>query len=171
MDSHVVRLPALPLPSPSPFPDLSYDTHRSTPTPIVIDNGSSSFRWGFATASSPYVGINAVAKYKERRNNKVLLLFGEAIDAENGAKGQTRTPWEGDILLNFDALVRVSPFIISNSRVNTNHKENVLDYAFIKLGIDTPSVEHPILMTERLCTPLHSRARTDYSFFTTIQLI
>jgi actin-related protein 5 len=160
MDSHVFRLPALPLPSPSPFPDISYDTHRSTPTPIVIDNGSSSFRWGFATASSPYVGINAVAKYKERRNNKLLLLFGEAIDTENGAKGQTRTPWEGDILLNFDALVRVSPFILSNSRFNINHKENVLDYAFIKLGIDTPSVDHPILMTERLCTPLHSRART-----------
>ncbi|KAF8341684.1 chromatin remodeling complex subunit [Amanita rubescens] len=147
MDSHVFRLPALPLPSPSPFPDISYDTHRSTHTPIVIDNGSSSFRWGFATASSPYVGINAVAKYKERRNNKLLLLFGEAIDAENGAKGQTRTPWEGDILLNFDAL------------------ENVLDYAFIKLGIDTPSVDHPILMTERLCTPLHSRALTSELLF------
>ena len=111
----VFRLPALPLPSASPFPDFSYDIHRSKRTPIVIDNGSSSFRWGFASAPSPYVAINAVAKYKERKNNKLLLLFGEAIDAENGAKGQTRTPWEGDVLLNFDALVRVSSLILRDS--------------------------------------------------------
>lgn len=28
---------------------------------------------------------------------------------------------------------------------------------FIQLGIDAPSIEHPVLMTERLCSPLHSR--------------
>ncbi|KAF8624818.1 hypothetical protein AX15_005705 [Amanita polypyramis BW_CC] len=146
MDS-VCRLPAPSLPSASPFPDASYDVHRGKPIPIVIDNGSSFFRWGFASDESPYVGVNAIAKYKERKNNKLLLLFGEAIDSENGAKGQARTPWEGDVLLNFDAL------------------ENALDYAFIKLGIDTPSVEHPVLMTERLCTPMHSRALTSELMF------
>lgn len=38
-------------------------------------------------------------------------------------------------------------------------QENSLDYAFLQLGIDTPTVEHPLMMSERLCTPLHSRAR------------
>ncbi|PFH50709.1 hypothetical protein AMATHDRAFT_75400 [Amanita thiersii Skay4041] len=147
MDSTCFHLPTPSLPSASPYPDIPYDSHRGQNTPIVIDNGSSFLRWGFADASSPYVGINAVAKYKERRNNKPLLLFGEAIDSENGAKSQARTPWEGDILLNFDAL------------------ENALDYAFIKLGIDTSTVEHPILMSERLCTPLHSRALTSELIF------
>ncbi|KAK2462122.1 hypothetical protein APHAL10511_006585 [Amanita phalloides] len=141
------HLPAPSAPTASPFPDLSYGLHRAKSTPIIIDNGSSCFRWAFATAAFPYVGLNAVARYKERKNNKQLLLFGEAIDAENGAKGQTRTPWEGDVLLNFDAL------------------ENALDYAFIKLGIDTPTVEHPVLMTERLSTPLHSRALTSELLF------
>ncbi|KAF8640654.1 hypothetical protein AX17_000311 [Amanita inopinata Kibby_2008] len=147
MDSVCFRLPTPALPTAFPTPDTSYDIHRSKNTPIIIDNGSSHLRWGFATTSTPYIGINAVAKYKERRNNKPLLLFGEAIDAENGAKGQARTPWEGDVLLNFDAL------------------ENALDYAFIKLGIDTPTVEHPILMTERLCTPLHSRSLSSELMF------
>ena len=100
----VFRLPAPSLPSASPVPDAAYDVCRTTP--IVIDNGASCFRWGFASADSPYVAINAVAKYKERKSNKLLLLFGDTIDAENGAKGQARTPWEGDVLLNFDALVR-----------------------------------------------------------------
>lgn len=34
-----------------------------------------------------------------------------------------------------------------------------MDYSFIHLGLDTETVEHPILMTERLASPLHSRAR------------
>ncbi|TFK76616.1 actin-like protein Arp5p [Pluteus cervinus] len=136
--------PALPSLPPERVP---YDGYRSQRTPIVIDNGSTTLRWGFATFDSPYAGTNAIAKYKERRNNRLLMLFGEGIDSESGAKGQAKTPWEGDVLLNFDAL------------------ENALDYAFLQLGIDTPTIEHPVLMSERLCTPLHSRALTSELLF------
>ncbi|OBZ79113.1 Actin-like protein arp5 [Grifola frondosa] len=125
----------------------SYDEHRSQHTPLIIDNGSTNLRFGFCTSTSPRSGLNVVARYKERRTNKPLLLFGEGIDAEGGAKSQAKTPWEGDVLLNFDAL------------------ENALDYAFIQLGIDAPSVDHPVLMTERLCSPLHSRALTSELMF------
>jgi hypothetical protein len=37
-------------------------------------------------------------------------------------------------------------------------QEHALDYTFLSLNIDTDSVRHPILMTERLQTPLASRA-------------
>ncbi|KAG7451093.1 actin-like protein Arp5p [Guyanagaster necrorhizus] len=143
---NVVRVPIPALPSVPPPPDL-YDKHRGTNIPIVIDNGSTTFRWGFADSEAPRFGPNAISKYKERKTNRPLLLFGEAIDVESGAKAQTRTAWEGDILLNFDAL------------------ENALDYAFVNLGLDTPTVEHPVLMTERLSTPLHSRALTSELMF------
>ena len=46
-----------------------------------------------------------MAKYKERKQGKLLLLFGDAIETESGARGQAKTPWEGDVLLNFDAMV------------------------------------------------------------------
>ncbi|KAG2023710.1 chromatin remodeling complex subunit [Coprinopsis cinerea AmutBmut pab1-1] len=130
-----------------PIQAESYDVHRENGTPLIIDNGATTLRWGFATSSTPYTGPNAIAKYKERRTNKPLLLFGEGIDTESGARGQARTPWEGDVLLNFDAL------------------ENALDYTFIHLGIDTPTVNHPVLMSERLATPLHSRALTSELMF------
>jgi actin-related protein 5 len=101
------------LPTPAPLllaPSVeSYDVHHSQSTPLIIDNGSTTLRWGFSTSSVPQSGTNAVAKYKERRSNKPLLLFGEGIDSESGAKGQTKTPWEGDVLLNFDALVCICP--------------------------------------------------------------
>lgn len=108
------------LPTPSPpavvYPQ-SYDAHRSQHTPLVIDNGSTTLRYGFSSAIDPFEGPNVVAKYKERKYNRPLLLFGDAIDAESGAKGQARTPWEGDVLLNFDALV-CSPLYLSPARHN-----------------------------------------------------
>ena len=86
----------------------SYEDHRGRFTPLIIDNGSTTLRFGFATSSSPHTGTNVIAKYKERKNNRPLLLFADGVEAESGAKGQARTPWEGDVLLNFDALVCVS---------------------------------------------------------------
>jgi Actin len=93
------------LSQPSIPPNLSYDLHRSAHTPLVIDNGSTNLRFGFATSTTPQVIPNIVSKYKERRAGRQLLLFGDAIDTEGGARSQAKTPWEGDVLLNFDALV------------------------------------------------------------------
>ncbi|KAF9255388.1 actin-like ATPase domain-containing protein [Marasmius fiardii PR-910] len=145
--TEVHRVPTPSAPSiPPPLTD-SYDNHRDNETPLIIDNGSTTLRWGFATSSDPASGPNIIAKYKDRKSNRPLLLFGDGVEVEGGAKAQGRTPWEGDVLLNFDAL------------------ENALDYTFIKLGIDTEAVNHPVLMTERLCSPLHSRALTSELMF------
>lgn len=84
------------------------DKYKKADTPILIDNGSSTFRFGYATQPSPRTSANAVAKYKERKFGKQLLLFGDDIESESGARGQAKTPWEGDVLLNFDALVSVA---------------------------------------------------------------
>ncbi|KAK7064825.1 hypothetical protein R3P38DRAFT_2826591 [Favolaschia claudopus] len=143
----VTRMPS-PAPPALPPPPLAYDEYLlEQHTPLVIDNGSTNLRYGFATSDSPRSGLNVIAKYKERRTNKPLLLFGDGVDVEGGARIQARTPWEGDVLLNFDAL------------------ENALDYAFIQLSIDTDTVEHPIVMTERLCSPMHSRSLTSELLF------
>jgi actin-related protein 5 len=87
-----------------PTPD-SYEEHRGKATPLIIDNGATYLRWGFSTSESPKFGPNIVSKYRERRSNRPLVLFGEAVDVDSTSKAQTRTAWEGDVLLNFDALV------------------------------------------------------------------
>ncbi|EKM83345.1 hypothetical protein AGABI1DRAFT_116869 [Agaricus bisporus var. burnettii JB137-S8] len=142
IDPYILDIPRPVLPS-LPPPPLDYEGVSGD---IIIDNGATSFRWGF-TGQEPSAAPNVIAKYKDRRNNKPLLLFGDAVDCETGARGQARTPWEGDVLLNFDAL------------------ENTLDYAFLQMGINTPSIDHRIFMTERLATPLHSRALTSELLF------
>lgn len=99
----VAYLPPLIPPSPQ-FPD-SYESYRGQGTPLIIDNGATTLRFGFCTSESPRSGPNIISKYKDRKTNKPLVLFGDAIDTEPGARNQAKTPWEGDILLNFDALV------------------------------------------------------------------
>lgn len=109
-------------------------------TPIIIDNGCTTYRFGFADASTPYTIANIYSRYRERKHNFQIALFGDNVEVESGAKTQSKTAWEGDILINFDAM------------------ENALDYAFCKLGLDTSSVMHPVVISERLCTPMYSRS-------------
>lgn len=47
-----------------------------------------------------------MAKYKDRKTNKQLLLFGDAIEADAASRLATKFTWEGDILANSEALVR-----------------------------------------------------------------
>ena len=73
----VSYLPIQPLPT--VHVPASYDAHRDKQTPLCIDNGSTHLRFGFCTSETPRTGINMVAKYKKRKTNKPLLLFGEGI--------------------------------------------------------------------------------------------
>ena len=120
--SNISYLPIQPLPT--VHVPASYDEHREQHTPLCIDNGSTHLRFGFCTSESPRTGLNMVAKYKERRTNKPLLLFGEGIDIEGGARSQAKTPWEGDVLLNFDALVRSSMLSATRERINVPYNTN-----------------------------------------------
>ncbi|KAF8491281.1 hypothetical protein JB92DRAFT_3128430 [Gautieria morchelliformis] len=145
---NILSIPGTPpVSTPSLAASSSYESLRGTDTPIVIDNGATTLRWGFATSETPICQPNTITKYKERKTNRPLLLFGEAVEVEGGAKAQARTPWEGDVLLNFDAL------------------ENALDYVFLNLGIDTETITHPVLMSERIATPSHSRSLTSELMF------
>ena len=103
----VVYLPPPPLPI--PFTTDSYDPYKGTNQAIVIDNGSSTIRYGFCGSDSQkpniHTAANVVARFKDRKSNKPVLLFGKNVETDSGARAQARTPWEGDVLLNFDAMV------------------------------------------------------------------
>ena len=117
---NIKHLPKPTLPT-HPLRKDTYEGHCDNSTPIVIDNGATTLRWGWGTEDDswlPYQGPNCIAKLKERRTNKPLLLFGEAIELESGARAQAKSPWEGDVLLNFDAMVCPSSFWSLDSHPN-----------------------------------------------------
>lgn len=58
------------------------------------------------------------------------------------ARGQAKSIFDGNVVSNFDAL------------------EMLLDYTFIKLGLDgdgAGGIGHPLVMTEAVCNPNYSR--------------
>eukprot|EP00051_Salpingoeca_urceolata_P003012 m.54483 g.54483 ORF g.54483 m.54483 type:complete len:785 (+) comp12465_c0_seq2:47-2401(+) len=125
-----------------------YASHRSTHCPIVIDNGSSTFRCGWATDDTPRIRIhNYVAKPRNPKEG-IRKLVGSDIAPVLTSTWFLRAPMEHGVVINYDL------------------QECVLDHAFARMGIDTEgSVEHPVLMSECLCNPGACRARSTELLF------
>lgn len=82
---------------------------------------------------------NITARYRDRKSGIQNVFVGSDIYLDSSAKPNARHPFDGNIV------------------VNTDYMEHIMDHIFTKMGIDTDRVLHPILMTEPLCNPDHSR--------------
>ncbi|GBC10521.1 hypothetical protein RclHR1_00970022 [Rhizophagus clarus] len=108
--------------------------------PIVIDNGSYQCRVGWANEVSPRLQFDSmVSKYRDRKINQSVLLVGNDIYTDATAKSNAKSAFDGNVVYNFETM------------------EYILDYIFFKLGINTDKVYHPVLVTEPVCNPNHSR--------------
>lgn len=110
--------PVLPT-SPQPvFPYKTLDT-ASDPS-ICIDNGSSTALWigvrlmpgshswraGYSNMAEPYIDrANMVARYRDKKFGRQVLLFGKDVETDSGAKGNIRQMFDGDLLVQQDILV------------------------------------------------------------------
>ncbi|KAJ9111080.1 hypothetical protein QFC19_001278 [Naganishia cerealis] len=121
---------------------------------IVIDNGTSHLRAGFASHSRPYINEpNQAAKFTSRKSVRTVM-YGRDCDLDNTAKGYVKPIFDGDILLTNELL------------------ETALDYSFHHLSpLSRPlsagpsAIPHPVVMTERLASPLYSRSITSELLF------
>lgn len=115
--SHVYHMPLEP-----PWYTVDEEVERAAPaaqqergegTPIIIDNGSHELRAGFASASAvaarkanPLVHYpNCVSKYRERKKNTQILLAGRDAYCETQARSAIKSPFDGDVVCNFDVVV------------------------------------------------------------------
>ncbi|OAD08703.1 hypothetical protein MUCCIDRAFT_188150 [Mucor lusitanicus CBS 277.49] len=134
--------------TPSYYPRTDYKSHQSAKTPIVIDNGSSHCRAGWASQDEPaMIFDNVVSKYRDRRLNQSVLAVGMDALADPAAKSNARSPFDSNIVCDFEKM------------------EHILDYIFVVLGINTHTVNHPIVLTEPPCVPQYSRTRMNELLF------
>ncbi|PBP28510.1 actin [Diplocarpon rosae] len=110
---------------------------------IVIDNGSSSTRAGWSFDKTPRLNLVPIySKYRDRKLGKTYSFVGADVYADTTARGHMRNAFEAGsgIVSNWDVM------------------ENVLDYIFIKLGVDGQNgVDVPIVMTEAVANLPYSR--------------
>ncbi|KAF1948018.1 actin-like ATPase domain-containing protein [Clathrospora elynae] len=113
-------------------------------TAIVIDNGSSAVRAGWSFDSKPRLSVLPnMARYRDRKLNRTFTFIGSDVYADGTARGQSKPAYEpgSNIVNNWDVM------------------EGVLDYCFIKMGVDGRSgnIDRPIVMTEPVANLGYSR--------------
>ncbi|KAG0650264.1 Actin arp5 [Hyphodiscus hymeniophilus] len=111
---------------------------------IVIDNGSSETRAGWSFENAPRLNITPIfSKYRDRKIGKAFSFVGADVYADTTAKGHMRNAFEAGsgIVSNWDVM------------------ESILDYVFIKLGINGSNggIDMPIVMTEAVANLPYSR--------------
>ncbi|OJD39927.1 chromatin remodeling complex subunit [Diplodia corticola] len=113
-------------------------------TAIVIDNGSSSVRAGWAFDESPRLSVAPMmARYRDRKLNTTFQFIGNEVYADGTARGQAKNVYEPgtNIINNWDAM------------------EGVLDYVFTKMGVNGSGggINRPVAMTEPVANLGYSR--------------
>ncbi|KAM7404458.1 hypothetical protein PAMP_011803 [Pampus punctatissimus] len=129
--------------SPDPIFELPAGYLSSTPVPIVIDNGSFQTRadWAAAAAesSSPRLLFRSVAA-RSRGAARSDTQIGNDIPNLEPLRWLLKSQFDRNVVVNFEI------------------QELMFDYVFTHLGITSEgSVEHPIVLTEAPCNPLHCR--------------
>lgn len=84
-----------------------------------------------------------MARYKDRKLNRTFTFIGSDVYADGTARGQAKNIYEPG----------------SNIANNWDVVEGVLDYVFVKLGIDgaTGGIGRPVVMTEPVANLGYSR--------------
>ena len=118
---------------------------KTSKTPInKTQIGSSATRAGWSFEDAPRLNLTPIlSKYRDRKFAKTFSFVGADVYADTTARGHVRNAFEAGsgIVSNWDVM------------------ESVLDYVFIKMGIDGSNggIEMPIVMTEAVANLPYSR--------------
>ncbi|KAM0325454.1 hypothetical protein ACHAQA_007441 [Verticillium albo-atrum] len=121
-------------------------------TAIVIDNGSSSVRAGWSFEDKPRMSMPPVmSKYRDRKAGKTYSFAGHDCYADANSRSHTRNAFEQGtgVITNWDSM------------------EHVLDYIFLKLGLNGAEggIDTPIVMTETVANFSYVRKTMNETLF------
>lgn len=114
---------------------------------LNVSTGSSSVRAGWSFDSKPRLSLPPLmARYRDRKLNRTFTFIGSDVYSDGTARGQSKNIYEpgSNIVNNWDVL------------------EGVLDYCFLKLGVNGQygSIDRPIVMTEPVANLGYTRRST-----------
>lgn len=141
-----------------PINDIDYPDHAESTTqgwksglPIAIDLGTSQTRVGYATniENGPqHEFLSQVSKYRDRKIGHTYQLVGNDTLLDSGARQNIKTPFDGEVIQNWDFV------------------ETMLDYSFSKINVESQGkVDNPIVMNEMLgCATVQRRVMNELMF-------
>ncbi|XP_035238228.1 actin-related protein 5 [Anguilla anguilla] len=129
--------------TPDPIFEVNPACLQPCAVPIVIDNGSFQTRAGWACTadelSAPLLQFKTVAA-RSRGAARSETQIGNDISNLEPLRWLLKSQFDRNVVVNFEI------------------QELMFDYIFMHLGIGTEgSVDHPVVLTEAPCNPLHCR--------------
>ncbi|KAK7825909.1 actin-related protein 5 [Quercus suber] len=123
-------------------------------TPIVIDNGASYFRIGWAGETEPRVIFrNIVQRPRHKATGETVTIVGDHDPALlryfDCTRSGPRSAFDSNVVYQFEIM------------------EYILDFAFDRLGANGSRIDHPVLITECVCNPVQSRSKMAELLFET----
>ncbi|XP_058186010.1 actin-related protein 5 isoform X1 [Rhododendron vialii] len=114
--------------------------------PIVIDNGASYFRLGWAGETDPRIIFrNIVQRPRLKTTGETVTIVGDHDPALmkyfDCTRSGPRSAFESNVVFQFEIM------------------EYILDFGFDRLGADQAEIDHPVLITECACNPVQSRSK------------
>ncbi|KAA8534193.1 hypothetical protein F0562_031614 [Nyssa sinensis] len=114
--------------------------------PIVIDNGASYFRIGWAGETDPRVMFrNIVQRPRHKTTGETVTIVGDHDPALmkyfDCTRSGPRSAFDSNVVYQFEIM------------------EYILDFGFDRLGADRSQVDHPVLITECPSNPIQSRSK------------
>lgn len=112
------------------------------PLTLIIDNGSFQLRAGWENENLPrLIFKSALARNRGNKKDRDWnLQVGNDIRDFEAVRWMIRTPFDMNVVVNFNA------------------QEIIFDHVFHHLGVNTEhSVDHPVVLTEALANPSYSR--------------
>ncbi|KAK2984334.1 hypothetical protein RJ640_009363 [Escallonia rubra] len=114
--------------------------------PIVIDNGGSYFRIGWAGEANPRVIFrNIVQRPRHKTTGETVTIVGDHDPALlkyfDCTRSGPRSAFDSNVVYQFEIM------------------EYILDFGFNRLGADGSQIDHPVLITECACNPVQSRSK------------
>ncbi|PIA60385.1 hypothetical protein AQUCO_00300107v1 [Aquilegia coerulea] len=114
--------------------------------PIVIDNGASTFRIGWAGESEPRITFrNVVLRPRHKITGETVTIVGDHDPALlkyfDCTRSSHRSAFDSNVVYQFEIM------------------EYILDYGFERMGVEGSRVDHPVLITECACNPIQSRSK------------
>ncbi|XP_020237379.1 actin-related protein 5 [Cajanus cajan] len=129
-------------------------THFGSATPIVIDNGASYFRIGWAGETQPRVVFrNIVQRPRHKTTGETVTIVGDHDPALmkyfDCTRSGPRSAFDSNVVFQFEIM------------------EYILDFAFDRMGATGSEIDHPVLITECVCNPVQSRSKMGELLFET----
>ncbi|KAL7253192.1 hypothetical protein ACSBR1_007678 [Camellia fascicularis] len=114
--------------------------------PIVIDNGASYFRIGWAGETDPRIIFrNIVQRPRHKVTGETVTIVGDHDPALmkyfDCTRSGPRSAFDSDVVFQFEIM------------------EYILDFGFDRLGANRSQIDHPVLITECACNPIQSRSK------------